>query len=82
LQGGDRILEIEGKAAPNAPALNDAISGKMPGANINIRVSRGGKSIDLTIEVASNVKKTYRLSPAPGASAPQNAIRNAWLRRN
>jgi len=82
LQGGDRILEIDGKAASNAPALNDAISGKQPGEKINARVARGGTNIDITIEVASNVKKTYRLSPAPAASAPQNAIRSAWLRRN
>jgi len=80
LQRGDRIIDVDGTAA-TASVLNDAINAKTPGEKIRLRVSRAGGEQAVDVEVARNVKKTYRLSPADGATPAQSGILNAWLRQ-
>jgi hypothetical protein len=66
-------------AAATAPVLNDAINAKKPGERLKLRASRDGVAMDFDVQVARNEKKTYRLSPADGATPAQSAILNAWL---
>ena len=80
LKAGDRIVDVDGAAA-TAPVLNDAINGKKPGEKIKLHVSRAGAELDLAVEVARNVKRTYRLSIEDGATATQSKILNDWLRK-
>jgi len=80
LKAGDRIVDVDGTAA-TAPVLNDAISAKKPGEEIKLHVLREGAQLDVEVEVARNVKKTYRLSPADGATSAQTGILNDWLRK-
>jgi predicted metalloprotease with PDZ domain len=79
LAAGDWIVDVDGAAA-TARVLNDAINSKSPGATIRLRVTRAGTDVDAAIEVAANVKKAYRLEPAPQATSAQNRIFTAWLR--
>jgi predicted metalloprotease with PDZ domain len=79
LKAGDRITEVDGAAA-TAPVFNDAINARKPGEKIKLHVVRDGTPIDIEIEVARNVKKTYRLAVADGATPAQTAIFNDWLR--
>jgi predicted metalloprotease with PDZ domain len=80
LKAGDRIVDVEGTAA-TASVLNTAINAKKPGDKIKLHVSREGSPVELEVEVARNVKRTYILSPADGATAAQNEVLNAWLRK-
>ena len=79
LTAGDRIAEVDGVTA-SAPVLNDAINAHKPGEKIKLHVVRDGAPIDIEIEVAKNVKKTYRLSAAEGSTPDQTAIFSDWLR--
>jgi predicted metalloprotease with PDZ domain len=76
---GDRITEVDGVAA-TARVLNDAINAKSPGATIRLRVSQAGKDFEGTVEVAANVKRTYRFEPMKEATPAQNTILTTWLR--
>ena len=80
IQAGDRIVEVDGTAA-NVTALNDAINAKGPGGTVRLHVSRAGTELDLAIAIARNVKKTYRLSVANGATPTQTRILNTWLEK-
>jgi carboxyl-terminal processing protease len=80
LKAGDRIVEVDGAAA-TATVLNDAIDAKKPGEKIKLHVLRDGSALDIEVDVARNVKKTYRLSPVDGATPAQTAILNDWLRK-
>ena len=73
LQAGDRIVNVDGTAA-TAKVLNDAIQAKSPGGRIKLRVSRGGVETEVQVEVARNMKRTFRLS-----RAGQSAILKSWL---
>jgi predicted metalloprotease with PDZ domain len=78
LQPGDRILTVDGTAV-TAPVLNDAITAKAAGGRITLRVSRAGVEMDIPVEVARKVKRTFHLSKADQPSPSQIAILNAWL---
>jgi predicted metalloprotease with PDZ domain len=80
LKAGDRIADVDGTAA-TAGVLNDAINAKKPGEKIKLHVLREGAQLDVEVEVARNVKKTYRLSVADGATSAQIGILNDWLRK-
>ena len=80
LRAGDRIVDVDGTPA-TAPVLNDAINARKPGEKIKLHVLREGAQIDVEVEVARNVKKTYHLTPAEGATAAETGILNAWLRK-
>jgi predicted metalloprotease with PDZ domain len=73
LQPGDRIVDVDGTAA-TAKVLNDAIQAKSPGGRIKLRVSRGGVETEVQVEVARNMKRTFRLS-----RTGQSAILKSWL---
>lgn len=79
-QPGDRILDVDGTPA-TAAVLNQAISARTPGERIRLHVSRARAEFDVAVEVARNFKRTYRLAPAAGATAPQKAILDSWLRK-
>jgi predicted metalloprotease with PDZ domain len=70
---GDRIVEVDGALA-TAPVLNDAINAKV-GGKVKLHVMRDGAAIDLEVEVAHNVKKTYRLE------GTGSAMLDSWLRK-
>jgi C-terminal processing protease CtpA/Prc len=72
LLAGDRIVDVDGVAA-TARVLNDAINAKSPGATIRLRVSRAGKDFDVTVDVAANVKRTYRFEPDEASHARSKA---------
>ncbi len=80
LQPGDRILDVNGTAATPA-VLNAEINAKKPGEKIKLHLMRAGTETNVDVEVAPNVKKTYRFSTSDGASAVQNEILNTWLRK-
>lgn len=80
LRPGDRIVDVEGAPA-SASALNTAIGARQPGERIQLRVSRGETELQVGIEVARNVKKTYMIAPADAAMAIQTSILNSWLRK-
>ena len=71
---------MDGVAA-NVTVLNDAINAKKIGEKIRLHLSRAGAELDVAIAVAQNVKKTYRLSVANGATPAQTGILDAWLRK-
>jgi membrane-associated protease RseP (regulator of RpoE activity) len=79
LVAGDWIVDVDGTAA-TARVLNDMINTKSPGVTIRLRVSRAGKDLDVAVEVAGNVKRTYRLEPVEQATPAQNRILKPWLR--
>ena len=81
LRSGDRIIDVDGTAA-SAVALNDAVNARKAGEKIKLRVSRAGTEQYVEAEVAANVKKTYRVSPADGAAAAQREIFSHWLRKD
>jgi predicted metalloprotease with PDZ domain len=80
LKAGDRIVDVDGSAA-TAPVLNEAIGAKKPGEKIKLHVLREGAQLDVEVKVARNVKRTYRLSPADGATSAQAGILSDWLRK-
>lgn len=80
LLAGDRIVDVDGVAA-TARVLNDTINAKSPGATVRMRVSRAGKDFDVAVEVAANVKRTYRFKPVIQATPAQNTMLTTWLRR-
>jgi predicted metalloprotease with PDZ domain len=80
LKAADRIADVDGAAA-SAPVLNDAINARKPGEKIKLHVVRDGAPIEVEVEVARNVKRTYRLAAAAGATAGQTAILDDWLRK-
>jgi len=78
LQPGDRILSIDGTAA-TAPVLHNAIQGKAPGQSITLKViNASGRERDVTVTIAANRKRTYRLA-ADATAASQ--IQESWLAR-
>lgn len=79
LIAGDWIVEVDGAPA-TARVLNEAINAKSPGGTIRLHVSRAGKDLDVTVAVAPNVKRTYRLEPVEHATPVQSGILTAWLR--
>ena len=78
LRPGDRILSVDATPA-TASVLNDRINALGPGGKITLHIQRGGTESDVPIEIAHNVKKTYRLSPADAPTSAQAAILNSWL---
>jgi len=79
LVAGDRIVDVDGVAA-TARVLNDTINSKSPGATIRLRVSRAGKDFEVAVDVAPNVKRTYRFEPVKPATPAQTTILTTWLR--
>ncbi len=80
LQPGDRIVDVDGTAA-TAVVLNTAINAKKPGEKISLHMVRAGKEMTVEVEVAANVKSTFQLPVAEGATPAQVEILNTWLRR-
>ncbi len=80
LKAGDRILQVDGKPA-TAAVLNEAITSKTPGDKVKLQISRDGVEQAMEVVVAPNTKKTYRFSPADGATAAQREILDSWLRK-
>jgi predicted metalloprotease with PDZ domain len=80
LQPGDRIAEVDGVAATPV-VLNTAISSKTPGETISLHVVRAEREMTVEVEVAPNIKRTFELSPAEGASPAQQEILKNWLRK-
>jgi predicted metalloprotease with PDZ domain len=80
LQPGDRIVDVDGTAATPV-VLNTAINAKKPGEKITLHVIRSEKEMTVEVEVAPNVKSTYQLSVAEGASPAQQEILKMWLRK-
>jgi predicted metalloprotease with PDZ domain len=80
LQPGDRIVDVDGAAATPV-VLNTAINAKKPGEKITLHLLRAEKEMTVEIEVAPNVKNTFQLSVAEGASPSQLEILNTWLRK-
>ena len=76
----ERPLESGGDIYISGPLLNDAMNAKAPGGKLRLRITRGERTLDVDAEVARNVKKTYRLSEVPEATAAQRTIFNHWLR--
>ena len=58
--------------------VTDVAAGS-PAASAGLQA--GDRLVDVDVEVARNVKKTYRLSPADGATAGQSGILGDWLRK-
>jgi predicted metalloprotease with PDZ domain len=81
LKAGDRIVDVDGAAA-SAPVLNDAINARKPGEKIKLHMVRDGAPFEVEVEVARNMKRTYRLAAADGAAAGQTSILNDWLRKS
>jgi len=78
LQPGDRIVDVDGTPA-SAVVLNNAITAKGPAARLKLRVSRAGVETDIQVDMARNMKRTFRLSRADQVSPAQTAILNSWL---
>ena len=73
LKAGDRIVEVDGAPA-TAPVLNDAINAKV-GAKVKLHLMREGAAVEVEVDVAHNVKKTYRLD------GTGSAMLDSWLRK-
>ncbi len=80
VHAGDRIISVDGIPA-SAAALNEEVNAKSLGEKIRLHLARAGVEFDILIEVAPNVKKTYRLWPASGATAAEKRLLNDWLRK-
>ncbi len=80
LQPGDRIADVDGLAVTPV-VLNTAINAKKSGETIKLHVFRAEKEMTVEVEVASNLKRTFELSPAEGTSPAQQEILNSWLRK-
>ena len=80
LRPGDRIADVDGIDATPV-VLNTAINAKKPGERIKLHVFRAEKEMTVEVEVAPNVKRTFELSLAEGASPAQQEILNSWLRK-
>ncbi len=76
LETGDVVLTVDGAPA-SASALQKTIEGNP--ATIKLHITRRGQEQDVTVQVAKNLKRTYRFSeqPEPGGKRP---ILEAWLR--
>jgi len=84
LQPGDRIADVGGVAATSVvlnTAIDTAMKAKKPSETIKLHVFRAEKEMTVEVEVAPNVKRTFELSPAEGASPAQREILNSWLRK-
>ncbi len=80
LQPGDQIIDVNGAPA-TAAVLNSDINAKKPGEGIRLRIKRSGTEMNVEVEVAPNVKNTYRFSPAEEAPPAQKEILSTWLRK-
>ena len=78
LETKDVVLSVDGAPA-SASVLQKTIEGN-PGS-IRLRIARRGQEQELTVQVALNLKRSYRFSeqPEPGA---KRSLLEAWLRRD
>lgn len=60
------------------PAPNPAM--KSPGDKIKLQVTRDNAKLDVEVELAKNVKRTFSLEPVDNPTALQAAIAKDWLR--
>jgi hypothetical protein len=70
------VLTVDGAAA-SAGVLQKTIEGNP--AAIKLRIARHGEEQDVTVQVAPNVKRSYRFSEEAG---DKRSIFEAWLRRD
>jgi predicted metalloprotease with PDZ domain len=78
LQGGDTILEINGRAT--GQESSEAIAGLAAGDTITVRVrSRRSAERELKWKVGGREEITYELKDMDDISAEQHARRTAWL---
>jgi predicted metalloprotease with PDZ domain len=79
LQGGDTILEINGRVA--GQESSEAIAGLAAGDTITVRVrSRRSAERELKWKVGGREEITYELKDMDDISAEQHARRTAWLK--
>jgi predicted metalloprotease with PDZ domain len=78
LETKDVVLSVDGAPA-SASVLQKTIEGNP--ASIRLRIARRGQEQELTVQVALNLKRSYRFSeqPEPGA---KRSLLEAWLRRD
>lgn len=75
---GDRITSVNGMPAA-AKLLSDAVK-QGADTNIQIRWRRAGNEMNATVQVAPNIRQSYRLTIADGATGDQKRILSDWLR--
>jgi predicted metalloprotease with PDZ domain len=78
LEMGDVVLSVDGAPA-SASLMQKTVEGN-PGS-IRLRIARRGQEQELTLQVARNLKRSYRFSeqPEPGF---RRSLLEAWLRRD
>ncbi len=74
MRAGDWVTQIDGAAA-SVKALSAALAAKMPGDKLKLSGSR-----DIEATLGKNSKRTWSITPAPGAGELQNEILKNWLR--
>lgn len=77
LQAGDLVISVDGAPA-SASVLQKTIESKP--ASIKLRIARHSEEQDVTVQVAPNLKRSYRFSESPEPGL-QKSILEAWLRR-
>jgi serine protease Do len=71
LQGGDVIVEANGKAIEDSRALRLLVSGMAPGAQLNLRVQRNGQTRSATLTLSELPVKESALSPSSSREKPE-----------
>jgi S1-C subfamily serine protease len=53
LQAGDVVLEAAGKPVESAADIQDAVSARKPGEQLELRIRRGGGERTVTVELGT-----------------------------
>jgi predicted metalloprotease with PDZ domain len=73
---------VAGRGQVTPPAAQPAVVPKKPGEKLHLRISRNGKPLDVDVELAKNVKRTFsfgfRVADVP--TQLQSSILKDWLR--
>ena len=70
IKDGDIITHLDGKSVPNGEELRRYVAGVRPGAKINAKVFRDGKSFEVELVVAEQPDQMAAGAPTPAPQAP------------
>jgi hypothetical protein len=69
-----------GRGQVTPPATQSAVVPKKPGEKLHLRISHNGAPLDVGVELAKHVKRTFSLRMASSPTALQSSILKDWLR--
>ncbi len=82
-QPNDKIMEVNGVtlSRENANSVFGEVYGWKPGMEINVLLDRGGEAIRIEKTLSPTFMTGKKLSSNADATAEQNTLLNAWLKR-